>query len=58
MILKDFLKLLASEEQFIGTNRAINELDKSNLPGYKISRRFWILKELNDIKKEIIYKDH
>ena len=54
MNLKDFLKLLASEEQFIGINRAINE--SINLISLVI--RFYILQELNDIKKEIIYKNH
>ena len=55
---KRFLKLLAPEEQVIEINQVINKLNKSNLPGYKISRRFHILKDLNDIKKEIIYKHH
>ena len=58
LISKDFFKLLAPEEQLIEINRVINKLTKSNLPGYKISRRFRILKELNDIKKEMIYKHH
>ena len=55
---KRFLKLLTPEEQLIEINRVINELNKSNQPGYKISKRFRILKELITLKKEIIYKDH
>ena len=55
---KRFLKLLTPEEQLIETNRVINELNKSNRPGYKVSKRFCILKELITLKKEIIYKDH
>ena len=55
---KRFLKLLTPEEQLIEINRVINELNKSNRPGYKISIRFRILKELRTLKKEIIHKDH
>ena len=55
---KRFLKLLTPEEQLIEINRVINELNKSNHLGYKISKRFRILKELITLKKEIIYKDH
>ena len=55
---KRFLKLLTPEEQLIEINCVINELNKSNRPGYKISIRFRILKELRTLKKEIIHKDH
>ena len=55
---KRFLKLLTPEEQLIEINRIINQLNKSSHPGYKISKRFRILKELRILKKQIIHKDH
>ena len=55
---KRYFKFLTPEEKFIEINRVINELNKSDLPGQKIPKRFCILKELNDIKKERIHKDH
>ena len=55
---KKFLKLLISEKQLIEINWVINELNKSNRPGYKISKRTRILKELITLKKEIIPIDH
>ena len=55
---KRFLKLLTPEEQLIGINCVIYELNKCNRPSYKISNRFCILKELITLKKEIIHKDH
>ena len=48
---KRFLKLLTPEEQPIEINRVINKLNKSNRPGYKISKRLYTLKEFKNIKK-------
>ena len=55
---KRFLKLLTPEEQLIEINRVINQLNKSSHLGYKISKRFRILKELRTLKKQITHKDH
>ena len=49
---KNFLKLLIPEKQLIEINWVINELNKSNRPGYKISKGTRILKELITLKKK------
>ena len=46
--------MLSSEEQISEIDWMINELNKSKLPGYRIAKKFSILKELRILKKEII----
>ena len=46
--------MLSSEEQIFEIDWMINELNKSNLSGYRIAKKFSIIKELRILKKEII----
>ena len=46
--------MLSPEEQIFEIDWMINELNKSNLSGYRIAKKFRIIKELRILKKEII----
>ena len=49
--LKNYLKLLATEERLHEINFKINEFNKSNRNGENISKTFHILNELKTLKK-------
>ena len=46
--------MLLPEEQIFEIDWMINELNKCNLSGYRIAKKFSIVKELRILKKEII----
>ena len=46
--------MLSPEEQIFEIDWMINELNKSNLSGYRIAKKISIIKELRILKKEII----
>ena len=48
---KKSLKMLSPDEQISGIDWMINELNKSNLPGHRIAKKFNILKELRILRK-------
>ena len=46
--------MLLPEEQIFEIDWMINELNKCKLSGYRIAKKFSIIKELRILKKEII----
>ena len=49
---KRFLKLLSPEEQLCEINYMISKFSKSNRPGDKIYKTFYILKEIRALKSK------
>ena len=53
---KKYIQFLSPKTQISEREFLVNLLNKSNLPGYRINKKFRMLKELHTLRKELINK--